>query len=502
MKKELRWYDHFAINAYWLGQSFVSGVMTPILTPWLVLFFAPESQKNTYLSIVNIIGLAVAMLVQPLAGYLSDHSTSRWGRRRPYIFLGALLNSIFVILMATSPAFGSMKAGSPNVLFGVTLGFIVLIVATIFSQFVSNIAQGALNGLIPDLVPERQRGFSSGTKSVFELLPSLLILAFGIGALVDKGQGLLVGIIMAVCLLVTMVITVIAAKEKPGEGTGKTNFWETFWRILALTVLFVGITQLVTLLLNQGGRFVANMNLSSQVLIIGLLGLAGMAGAIFLGVYYGASVGIGKGAKSQSSFIWWVVNRLLFLAAIGAIQGFAYYFLQDVIRVEKVGFMTTLLMGAVALFLLPSALIGGKLADKVGKKRLVSISGVIATVGSFLLVGTGFLANTGFLNLSQGVLIGLVMFSGCIIGTGTGTFMATNWALGTDLVPPEQAGKFLGISNLAGAGAGIVGRGIGGPLADFFNGLLPGLGYLVIFTIYAVLFLLSVVVLVKVKVKE
>ena len=37
MKKELRWYDHFALNAYWLGQSFVSGVMTPILTPWLVL---------------------------------------------------------------------------------------------------------------------------------------------------------------------------------------------------------------------------------------------------------------------------------------------------------------------------------------------------------------------------------------------------------------------------------------------------------------------------------
>jgi MFS family permease len=73
--------------------------------------------------------------------------------------------------------------------------------------------------------------------------------------------------------------------------------------------------------------------------------------------------------------------------------------------------------------------------------------------------------------------------------------MATNWALGTDLAPPGEAGRYLGISNLAGAGAGIVGAGIGGPLADFFNSLEPGLGYLVIFGMYAGLFLLSVVTL-------
>ncbi|MCK5633546.1 MAG: hypothetical protein KAI06_00575, partial [Anaerolineales bacterium] len=69
------------------------------------------------------------------------------------------------------------------------------------------------------------------------------------------------------------------------------------------------------------------------------------------------------------------------------------------------------------------------------------------------------------------------------------------WALGTDLVPPKEAGRYLGISNLAGAGAGIVGAGIGGPMADFFNQIQPGLGYLIIFAIYASLFLLSVVAL-------
>jgi MFS family permease len=77
--------------------------------------------------------------------------------------------------------------------------------------------------------------------------------------------------------------------------------------------------------------------------------------------------------------------------------------------------------------------------------------------------------------------------------------MATNWALGTDLVPPREAGRYLGISNLAGAGAGIVGAGIGGPMADFFNAVQPGLGYAVIFGLYGALFLLSIVALRRVK---
>jgi MFS family permease len=93
----------------------------------------------------------------------------------------------------------------------------------------------------------------------------------------------------------------------------------------------------------------------------------------------------------------------------------------------------------------------------------------------------------------------LVLVGGSILGIGAGTFMATNWALGTDLVPPQEAGRYLGISNLAGAGAGIVGAGIGGPMADFFNRLQPGLGYLVIFAVYGGLFFLSIAALTRVR---
>ena len=63
----------------------------------------------------------------------------------------------------------------------------------------------------------------------------------------------------------------------------------------------------------------------------------------------------------------------------------------------------------------------------------------------------------------------VIYLGGVIIGIATGLFFASNWALGTVLVPKEEAGRYLGISNLAGAGAGAVGAYIGGPIADYFH---------------------------------
>jgi MFS family permease len=81
-----------------------------------------------------------------------------------------------------------------------------------------------------------------------------------------------------------------------------------------------------------------------------------------------------------------------------------------------------------------------------------------------------------------------VYVGGSLIGASAGLFYSASWALGTDLVPREQAGRYLGLSNLAGAGAGAVGAYIGGPIAD-------KMGYGLLFSLYGVLFLLSVVAL-------
>ncbi|MBU1878730.1 MAG: PucC family protein, partial [Chloroflexi bacterium] len=93
-----------------------------------------------------------------------------------------------------------------------------------------------------------------------------------------------------------------------------------------------------------------------------------------------------------------------------------------------------------------------------------------------------------------------VYVGGSILGIATGLFFTANWSLGTQLVPPAKAGLYLGVSNLAGAGAGVVGEGIGGPLIDFFNRSSPGLGYLTVFAMYGVMFLIATATLYWVRV--
>ena len=486
MEEKMRWYDHITINIYWLGLNVASGVITPVLLPYLVALFVPAEVKNTYLATIRVISLAVAMMVQPMAGVLSDRSTLRWGRRRPFILAGTMLDLVFLLLVGLSPLLVDSTADSffqPT--FGVNTAYAVLLLGIVLLQVSSNIAHGALQGLIPDLVPEDQRGRASGVKAVMELLPAFLVIA--IGLLVDAGQiWITVGIIMA-SLFIAMLLTVLFVHEKRQREKPAGGVSERLLRLVALTVIFVAVTQGAVWLTRSSGSFLSERGaaVGVQVAVVGLAGLIGMAGSIFLGVYLGARIGIGKEARQQSSFIWWVINRLLFLAAIGSIQGFAQYFLSDVLDIPNAATMTTLLLGVVAVFLVPSALGGGYLADRIGRKRLVGYSGLIAGGGTLLLLVAGTLP--------------LVLVSGCIIGVGAGIFMATSWALGTDLVPPQEAGRYLGISNLAGAGAGIVGAGIGGPMADFFNAVRPGLGYLVVFGIYGALFFLSTAALTKVR---
>ncbi|HZW02324.1 MAG TPA: MFS transporter [Anaerolineaceae bacterium] len=483
MKRELRWYHHLAINSYWLGINIASGVITPILLPFLVVLYMPVEQKNTALATIRVVSLAVAMLVQPIAGMLSDRSTSRFGRRRPFIVAGALLNTVFLFMIGASTLFD--RTEPITAAFGFTTAYAVLLAAIVLLQVSSNIGHGAVQALIPDVVPENQRGRSSGIKSVLELLPVFLVLF--IGPLVDAGRFWLVVGIIVFGFLATMLTTLLFVKEEPQTEPPTGSLREPILRIVALTVIFVAITRAAVWFVTFTGTYLTSRGVDAAALIalVGIAGLIGMAGSIFLGVYLGARVGIGADAPRQSSFIWWVINRLMFLAAVGSIQGFAQFFLRDVLNVPNPATMTTVLLAVVALFLMPSAIFGGLLADKVGRKRLVGLAGLVAAAG------------TGLLLVSRSMP--LVVVSGSIIGLGTGAFMATNWALGTDLVPAKDAGKFLGISNLAGAGAGIVGAGIGGPVADTFNLVSPGLGYLVIFAIYGALFLLSTATLAKVR---
>ena len=489
MKRMLKWYELLALNGYQLGLSMASNVISPLLLPALVLAFMPPEKKNTYTALVYVTGLAVAMFIQPVMGMLSDRSTAKMGRRRPFIAVGALLNILFLGVVGASLWF---KQSPLNAFFqsrfGITTSLAVLLLGIILLQFSSNISQAGQQGLIPDLVPEQQRGRASGIKSVLEMVPAALVLL--ISPLIDKQQFWQVIFILMATYLVTMLITVLFTREEPITEKPPRPEGRPILRMLLLTILFVGVTQLALLLVTGIGSWLPeeSTSLVMRIILVGLAGLLGMAGSIVIGVYFGAQVGIGRESTHHMPFIWWVVTRLMFLAAIGSVRNFAMFFVKDVLQVPNPATVTTYLTAVIFVFLLISSVIGGILADKIGRKQLLAAAGILAVLGTIILVFSR--------------TIPTVMVSGLFLGLGTGTFMASNWALGTDLVPQQDAGRYLGISNLAGAGAGIIGSSIGGPLADYFNAIQPGLGYPVIFALYGGLFLLSVLLLPRIKTEE
>jgi MFS family permease len=95
------------------------------------------------------------------------------------------------------------------------------------------------------------------------------------------------------------------------------------------------------------------------------------------------------------------------------------------------------------------------------------------------------------------VPIGLaeVLCFGVLVGIATGSFLSVDWAFTVDVIPHDEAGRFLGFSNIATAGAGIIARFLAGPILDHFNagrhilGILGG--YPVVFGMFVVFFIVG-----------
>jgi len=475
--KRIRWYDHISINLFWLGLNIRNTAIGSVIMPYLVDSFVRPEVKNTALGEMRTAGLIIAMLVQPAAGLLSDRSTSRFGRRRPFILAGVILDLAFLAAVALS---GSYWA---------------LFVAMLFLQVSSNVSHGPLQGLIPDLVPEDQRGRASAVKAIFELLP-LVLVAFTIARLVGAGQVGWAIVATGGGLLVTMLLTVLLVREEPLKEKPLAPLGPPMVRVLGM-LAGIGVGAVAGLV--GGGLLGGLAGLvtwpiagaeTAQMVGIALGGTVSMAVAVAVGVWAGTLATLGSDARRNASFTWWVVNRLMFLAAVTSIQGFAPYFLMSAFGVTRgtAVDMTASLTMVVGACTLITALPSGWLSDRLGSKALVGVGGLVAVAGTLVLLGTTIVPN-----------LPLMYVAGIVIGLATGLFMTTNWALGTDLVPPEEAGRYLGISNLAGAGAGMIGAGIGGPVADLINRYRPGMGYFVIFAGYALLFALSTVSLLGVR---
>jgi MFS family permease len=204
-------------------------------------------------------------------------------------------------------------------------------------------------------------------------------------------------------------------------------------------------------------------------------------------------VGLFAELRHYPNFVRFILSRLFVLTALATLTVFALYYLQDVLG-QGEGMLTqsyTQLALMVIGFSLLSIFPAVWISEKIGRKRLVIISCIVGATGMVLL--------STATNLTQ------VIIYVSLLGIATGSFNSIDWALATDLIPKEAAGRFMGISNLAGAGSQALAALVGGSLRDGFNALgetflhTKNLGYSALFVFGAIYFLLGIWFLLKIR---
>ena len=109
--------------------------------------FATLGADPHSLSYFWILPPLMGILVQPIVGTLSDKTWTRWGRRIPYLFVGA---AVAVLVMCLLPNSGS---------FGLTIGAALIfgLVALMFLDTSINMAMQPFKMLVGDMVNEEQK---------------------------------------------------------------------------------------------------------------------------------------------------------------------------------------------------------------------------------------------------------------------------------------------------------------------------------------------------------
>ncbi len=118
------------------------------------------------------------LLIQPIIGYMSDKTWNRFGRRRPFFLVGAILASFALFVMPNSPALW------------VAAGMLWIMDASI------NVSMEPFRAFVGDMLPPNQRtiGFSMqsffiGTGAVVaSALPYIMTNWFGISNTAPDGN--------------------------------------------------------------------------------------------------------------------------------------------------------------------------------------------------------------------------------------------------------------------------------------------------------------------------
>ena len=428
----LRAVNFVVLSLYWIAIGYLWNSLTALILPDMIIQLVGRENEGTAASFLKSFGTVVAIVWQPIVGGISDRAQTRWGRRRPFIVAGTLGDLLFLA--------GIALAGS----------YWWVVVFYFLLQFASNTAQAPYQGLLPDVVPETQRGEASGYYGVANLVG---IAAGTVGAgllLAHLGRGAAIFSI-ALVLVTTMLATVMLVPD----------------RVRPVESQFQNVREM-------------------------------------LRKTFG-------GPLRNRSFVWLMVSRLLIFMGFGGLQNYAFFYFDNVFfhhdrRATAIAASTLLgiAIGVAALVSWPAS----RLSDRTGRRPLILAAGLCGAFGSLVLVFSHYQwlpdAVVGplaaFLKVPE--LAAQATLTGLVIGVGLGVFFSVDWAFIQDVIPAREGGLYMGFSNIATAGAGIMAVAFGGPLLDLFNRGQPILGlpggFPVVFGIFVVWFVVGSLSILKV----
>ncbi len=412
-------WDHFRISLYWFGANFIWGAfLGPLLSSQMTVL-APE-HTTKMIGLVTACAAFPAILVPLMVGPFSDRCRSKWGRRSPFIFWGALIAVLGILGMAA--AFNSRSIP------GYIAGYFLI-------QIGSNTALAAYSGVIPDLVPRDQRGVASGMMAVMSQLGTLAG-ALTAGLIFQGGVQCLY--VMAGILGAFALFTALTLREQPLPAPPSKQDWGQYFKSLWID------------------------------------------------------------PRKFPDFAWVWLTRALMMLGFYMIQPFIMQYLRDVAHVHHPESEAAKVFGVILIGATISGILGGRLSDQIGRKKVVIYSTYIISVMALVFIGLN--------NLTQALVAGMAF------GVGYGAYISVDWALGTDVLPKkEDAASDMAVWHIAMTLPQVIAAPLAGGLIldHFISGHIAGKdganvatyqtsGYAIVFGVAAVLFFFSGILVRKV----
>ena len=381
--------------------------------------FATLGADPHNLSYFWILPPLMGILVQPIVGLLSDITWTRFGRRIPYLFVGALVAVLVMVLLPNAGSFG-LTVGSA-LLFGVLS--LMLLDTSI------NMAMQPFKMLVGDLVNEKQKGLAYSIQSFLCNAGSLVGYLFpfiftfiGVSNIAAEGvvpDSVIYSFYVGAAILILCVLyTSLKVKEMPpkeyAEFHGiaenserpKTNVFHLFWTIglvqffswAAFMYMWTytngaiadtcwGTTDTASAGYQEAGNWVG--------VLFAVQAVGSVLWAMIIPLFknrklvYALSLVLGGVGFVSTLFFhnpyWLFVSYLLIGCAWAAMLAVPFTILTNNISGKHMGAYLGLFNGTICLPQIVAALVGGGLLYLVGGHQVY----MLALAGLFLVIAAG-----------------------------------------------------------------------------------------------------------------